>query len=222
VHSVEWAGEELLLLTDRALVWPARSTLVVADTHFGKASLFRRRGVPVPAGTTARDLARLDALIAAHGCRRLVVLGDFFHAVPEPGEPFLAELRVWRATHAAVDVVVVAGNHDRPAGRARLPEVEWLAEPLVDGPFVWAHEPGGDARGYVVGGHVHPVVRLGGRGPDRLRLPVFWQRSGHAVLPSFGSFTGGHPVRAEAGDRLYAVGPDAVLPLPAPKRRVRA
>lgn len=34
------------------------------------------------------------------------------------------------------------------------------------------------------------------------------------VLPAFGAFTGMHPVRAQAGERLYAIADDAVVALP--------
>ncbi len=54
------AGEQVYLLSERALYWPGTSTLVVADLHWGKASTFRAAGIPVPIGTTSDDLARLD------------------------------------------------------------------------------------------------------------------------------------------------------------------
>jgi len=40
-------GEELLLLPQRALWWPAQKTLLVADLHFGKAATLRAHGIPV-------------------------------------------------------------------------------------------------------------------------------------------------------------------------------
>jgi metallophosphoesterase superfamily enzyme len=55
----------LWLLADRALYWPERRWLCVADAHFGKAAAFRALGQPVPRGTTANNLARLDAQLHA-------------------------------------------------------------------------------------------------------------------------------------------------------------
>jgi len=43
---------------------------------------------------------------------------------------------------------------------------------------------------------------------------VFWQRRDYLVLPSFGSMTGGAQIEVELGDRLYAAGPERVVPLP--------
>ena len=74
------AGEELYLLAERALWWPNASTLIVADLHWGKASTFRAAGIPIPIGTTSDDLARLDSALTRSGARRMVVLGDLFHA----------------------------------------------------------------------------------------------------------------------------------------------
>ena len=60
-------GTALQLLPQRALWWPAARMVMVADVHFGKAATFRRAGQPVPHGTTADNLARLDAVLAATG-----------------------------------------------------------------------------------------------------------------------------------------------------------
>lgn len=67
---------------DHTLYWPAADTLILADPHFGKAGVFRRQSLAVPAGTTRDDLARLTDAIEQTGCRRLLILGDFLHAPP--------------------------------------------------------------------------------------------------------------------------------------------
>ena len=47
-------GERLQLHADRALYWPARGRLLIADLHLGKGDVFRRAGIAVPRGGTAR------------------------------------------------------------------------------------------------------------------------------------------------------------------------
>ena len=61
-----------------------------------------------------------------------------------------------------------------------------------------------------MGGHVHPGVKLGG-----MRLPCFWFGERVAILPAFGKFTGLHVMRpgSQPGERVYAVGPGAVIPV---------
>ena len=54
------AGETLELHAERAIHWPRRNCLFVADVHFGKGSVLRRAGVNLPTGQTSGDLARLD------------------------------------------------------------------------------------------------------------------------------------------------------------------
>ena len=54
-------GTVLWLLPGRAVWWPQARSLFVADVHFGKAASFRHAGQPVPTGTTADNIARLDA-----------------------------------------------------------------------------------------------------------------------------------------------------------------
>src|SRR5258706_9161580 len=111
------AGETVELLPERALFWPRTRTLVVADLHWGKAATFRAAGIPIPAGTTTSDLARLNAILDRTGARRILILGDLFHAAPGRAAPTtLAMLRRWRASHANVDMLLVRGNHDRHAG----------------------------------------------------------------------------------------------------------
>ena len=78
---VKVGGEQMMLLPEKAVFWPAERMLIIADIHFGKAAAFRAQGVPVPRGTTSENLAGLDFLVAAHGARRIMFLGDFLHAL---------------------------------------------------------------------------------------------------------------------------------------------
>ncbi|HWW70845.1 MAG TPA: hypothetical protein VN089_12960, partial [Duganella sp.] len=61
--AIGLAGEQVLLLPEKALYWPREKMLIVADIHFGKAASFRALGVPVPGGTTADNLRALDGLL---------------------------------------------------------------------------------------------------------------------------------------------------------------
>lgn len=216
------AGEPLRLLADRAVYWPRTRSLIVADVHLGKGAAFRRAGVAVPSGGTQADLARIDALIAHTQAQRLLVLGDLFHTHLSADEPAVAAIDAFRARHAALRIEAIRGNHDR--GIERLPahwNIVWHLGSRHEPPFVFAHEPAPDARGYVLSGHIHPVLKLRAR-HDALRLPVFWfgaaaaddGQGGIGVLPSFGAFTGGHPVQPAAGDQVIAVTPDGLVALP--------
>jgi DNA ligase-associated metallophosphoesterase len=206
------AGEQLTLCPERALYWPARRTLLVADTHFGKDEIFRRAGRPIPEGMSAQDLHRLTQLLTQYEALRLVVLGDFFHGAPMKSEQFRAEFAAWLSAHPRLKIDIVAGNHDRHGGSGAWPErLCWQREPYLDTPFVLTHQVRGCEPEYALGGHVHPVLQLHSRSGDRARLPVFWFGARHAVLPAFGSFTGGAPIRPQAGDRLFAIAESAII-----------
>ena len=208
-------NESLTLLASRAALWDARRWLIVADAHFGKAATFRALGVPVPHGTTFETLARLDAAITVAQPTTVVFLGDLFHAAEAHAPATLSALRAWRDSKPALELVLVEGNHDLKAGAPpadlgiRIEREPWC----VDG-LAFCHHPQFVRGGHAVAGHLHPAVRLSGRADDSVRLPCFWLREGLAVLPAFGSFTGGARIDREDGDRVVAIGDDRLYEIP--------
>lgn len=207
------AGETLLLHPERAVLWPARATVIVADTHFGKSGIFRRHGHAVPAGSDDYDRDRLAVLIQAVHARRLIVLGDFLHAPLDGDDPDARDLGRWSQTLRA-EIHVIAGNHDRGAAARWLPPVHWHPADVLEPPLRFTHDADRASRDeslYTLSGHIHPVAKLGRPGKPSPRVPIFWQRDAGLVLPSFGVFTGGHVVRPSGNDRVFAVGPQRVV-----------
>ncbi len=215
-HSTTLAGADVVLRPDRSIYLPAWQTLIVADVHWGKAAAFRAQGVPVPHGTTRTGLARLDAAIAATGAAHLLVLGDLVHARASLTPGTLQEIAAWRATRSAMPMTLVRGNHDYHAGDppAAL-GITCVDAPLVLGPFALCHHPGDCDDGYVLAGHVHPVVQLRGRGRQRLTLPCFAFGTRGGLLPAFGEFTGGGVVDARDYREVCVIADETVLPLSA-------
>ena len=212
---VELAGEQLWLLASKAIYWPARKMLIIADIHFGKAAAFRALGVPVPRGTTTQNLLALDTLLASYACEEIVFLGDFLHARAAHAAATVAAMLAWRARHRDVRLTVVRGNHDAHAGDpAAALGIRMVDEPYSVGKLSFCHHPDTAAPGYVLAGHVHPVYHLRADG-DGLRLPCFLLGPSHAILPAFGAFTGGHALRPAAGERVYVTADAAIFPLPA-------
>ncbi len=81
-------------------------------------------------------------------------------------------------------------------------------------PALLCHHPQQHDDGFVIAGHLHPAVRLSGRGDDSLRLPCFWWRERLAILPAFGEFTGGATIARETGDRVVAVAERRLYEIP--------
>lgn len=206
------AGEQLLLMPERAVAWPRAGALLVADPHLGKAAAFRAAAIAVPEAITADDLARLDRAIARSGAARLVVLGDLLHARASRAPAVSAAVTAWRARHGGLEVLLVRGNHDLGAGD---PPAEWgmacVDEPHTWAPFALCHRPDTAATGYVLAGHLHPAVALTGAGRQRERLPCFLVGPRAAVLPAFGGFTGAATVRPGPGERAYVVAGESVV-----------
>lgn len=189
---VDAAGEVLWLLADGAVWWPAGQTVFVADLHLGKGAAFRAQGQAVPAGSSARTLARLVDLVQAHDATRLVVLGDFWHSAEGLTPPLLDAV----ATFAErVPTVLVLGNHDRHIHPPGLP-LQVVSGTLPLGALTAAHEPPPPhTPGFTLAGHWHPAIALRSRAGDRLRRPCFVRYPHALVLPAFSGLTGALTLR---------------------------
>jgi DNA ligase-associated metallophosphoesterase len=215
--AIEVAGETLVLHRERALWWPRRRTLLLADVHFGKGSVLRRAGLAVPTGQTLADLARLDALIAHYRPAQVVVLGDLVHGAAPSGAPWIASVVQWRQRHAAIAMRLVAGNHDRHFDAGAL-GFDVVGEALTTGPFSLHHAPCRIAGTYVLAGHVHPGTTLRD-GWRRHRLPAFRFNGQCGLLPAFGALTGLHDSPPRPRERIVAVTPAGLLDLGLPPDR---
>ena len=208
--AIELAGERVLLDARRALVWPREGALLIADLHLGKASLMRQAGAALPRGTTTADLERLSTLVADYRPQHLLVLGDLTHGAETVDAPWLVRFAEWRHAHAALEITLVAGNHDR---HMTLPDLGITVVPQLDmAPFHLCHAPALHAQLHVVAGHLHPAARFRD-GRMAQRWPAFWIGDQRSVLPAFGSLTGLSPSSPDQIDCVYAVTPGGILAL---------
>ena len=210
--QIELQGETLSLFSERAAFWHAQNALLIADPHWGKAATFRAGGIPVPSGTTTDAIRRLDSLVTRTRALRIFFLGDLLHAETGRSKTMFASLSQWRSANESIDVILVRGNHDKragdPPGELRFSCVD---APYVIGPFVLTHYPLPSEEGYVLGGHVHPGVRIYGAGRQRERLPCFAFGSRVGILPAFGDFTGLGDVEPVEGARIFAIAGDEIV-----------
>jgi DNA ligase-associated metallophosphoesterase len=210
---VSIAGQSVLLLPQKALFIPSSGSLVLADVHIGKAASFRSRNFYAPDGISDFDLLRLGQLVQKLPVTRLIVLGDLVHSQDGMSGPEVEGFEKFRAAHPNLAVTLVLGNHDRKVCLPPSWNLELVHGQMVEPPFVYSHELVKSKEGYVLCGHVHPAVTLSGAGKQRERLPCFWLRSQHAILPSFGVFTGSFTVKPSRTDRVFVVAHDTVVPV---------
>src|SRR3954463_9659352 len=104
--AITFANHDLELLPDRAIFWPARATLLLADVHLGKAASFRSLGVPVPE-STAKDLSRITRLLEQTAAKRMIILGDLIHAKAGRQPEVVDAIAKWRELHSDIEVLLV-------------------------------------------------------------------------------------------------------------------
>jgi putative SbcD/Mre11-related phosphoesterase len=197
-----------LLTPERAAVYLPAATAVVADLHLGYDQARRRTGEAVPVVRVAEVLAPLRAVLARHGCARLVIAGDLFEAGWCPR--LAAEFRAWLDAAGVELAGVVPGNHDRglEAGNDVLPV---CAEGFEVGGWRVVHGDGALPAGRLVCGHFHPWLRWG-----RVSAPCYLVGESSIVLPAFSQDARGASVRRVPGwrgHRCYAVAGAEVLDL---------
>lgn len=202
--GVKIADEQFILLADKALYWPEQKILCIADAHFGKGAAYRALGQPVPHGTTAENIKRLDSLLAHHETRQIIFLGDFLHAPESHAMATLNALIKWRTQNKNLKCTLIRGNHDLRAGDP--PEnlaFDVVNEPYLIGAFAFCHTPQIQPDYHVFAGHVHPVFKINGKGRQRLKLPCFHHSAEITILPSFGEFTGGFVLPNAGRNKIF-------------------
>lgn len=195
---------------DRCLFWEEQNIIILADLHLGKTGHFRKAGIPVPEGSNKADLQRLIAQIFFFKADRVIIVGDFTHSTANRE---LELFKKWRNDFPLFQFDLVKGNHD-------ILEDHWYIETdinihkkeLVIGDFCFRHEtkttdPLSDSpsASFVFSGHVHPGIRISGRGRQALRLPCFYFSKNHCILPAFSKFTGTYKVEPKKGETVYAI-----------------
>jgi DNA ligase-associated metallophosphoesterase len=208
--STTIANQELWLLPEKAVYWPAQKALLLADAHLGKGGHFRKHGLPIPLASMQHDLARLGKLVTHYRPEIIYYLGDLFHSDPNPEWDLFSD---WMKQWESVNHVLIRGNHDRALVAHPLHEKLQIEDTFQAGPFMLTHvpqeEPGDES--YNLCGHIHPGVRLRGKGRQHAKLPCFWFGEKQGILPAFGNLTGAVALKGKA--KVFAVAQDQLFAL---------
>ncbi len=209
-YEVNVDNQTWQLLPEKAIYWKEKKTLILSDVHLGKSGHFRKSGIPAPPDLNEENQTRMKLLIENHKPERLLILGDLFHSCANR-EWFRFE--EWRSQFSDLHIHLIKGNHDSLHdsfyAQADLKVTEWLRE---DG-FCFVHHPTAEYQTdeILVGGHVHPGIKLSGKGRQALRLPCFFFSDATIILPAFGTFTGLHLIDIDDASGIYAIVDNSVI-----------
>lgn len=207
---IQCQGEDLELLPERAVFWPARKILFIADLHLGKSRHFQKSGIAVSNALETADLEILLQVVSSREVEHCIVLGDFLHSYENRSTEKFLEL----IAQSGVKFSVVPGNHDRfvSDNSELMSSLVWLDEKHEVKPFTCMHDANMKLPGeFALAGHIHPSVRLKGFGKQNLRLPCFWVSNEFLILPAFSLFTGTFTIQPETRDSIYVIADKKVV-----------
>lgn len=211
-HQLEIKGNHFILYPQKGILWEEEKTLLVSDIHIGKTAKFRSMGIPVPGGTTTEDLQKLSELIKLTQVREVIILGDLLHSNIDNMEKTLNAFKLWRIENEAFEIYLVKGNHDKANNpffdRLR---INVISDHLERNNFVFAHHPIEIKDKFIFAGHIHPAIRLSGKGKMREQLQCFYFSDNFAILPSFGSFTGNFIIKPKDYEKIFVIAGDEVI-----------
>ena len=199
------------LLSEKAVFWEEMKTVILADIHIGKGTVFRKAGIPIPQGIMDDDLMNIANLIQGLKAEKCIIVGDLIHALSGISDNVKKSFGDW-LQKVDCEVHLVLGNHDYMLLR-HMP-AEWHLhvhnEDLLIEPFYFSHYPKYHKEWFVWSGHLHPKVEIRNR-YDRLVLRCFQIFDDLAIIPAFGFFVGGTMVRKSNDCKIYAIADDAVI-----------
>ncbi len=208
-QTIEIRGEKLFLLPEKAIYWEAQSLLLIADLHLGKSAHFRKNGIAVPAKAEERNWGLLHRLFKNIQPKRVNFLGDLFHSAYNKEWDVFGELI---QKYPSIKFELTKGNHDiLNPGLYKGLDIELYAS-LIEEPFIFTHEPL-EAKNnfYNLAGHIHPGVKLKGKGNQKHRLACFYFGKNGGLLPAFGSFTGLATIKLKKEDQVFVVAGEEVI-----------
>ncbi|MEY2924141.1 MAG: hypothetical protein RLZZ337_689 [Bacteroidota bacterium] len=180
--DIEIAGQNFQLLPDKALFWYEQEALLLADVHAGKASHFRKHGIPLSTDYLLNDLNKIEVLLDYTKAEKLWILGDLFHSSSNIENQFVEE---W-VSQLGAETELILGNHD--VYSASETNIKCKPPYKLDS-ILLSHEPV-DSEYFNIHGHLHPGYSIQGRGRSYLKLPAFYIGENFITLPAFGSVTG--------------------------------
>ena len=190
-----------------AVFWKEKNTLLLADIHLGKVGHFRKSGIPVPRKAEGVFYEKISILKDSLNFSRVIFLGDLFHNSLN-NEWFLFDNWV---KESGLKIILIKGNHDIiPILKFKQIGIKTYDDLRIE-KFFFTHHPVKINDCFVFSGHIHPGVRLIGKGKQIMKLPCFIYNKDQIILPSFGGFTGMHLPKLKNDEQVFVITNNEVI-----------
>ena len=212
--QIELGGKCCLLRPDGSAFLRNSRALLVSDLHLGKDAGFRASGLPVPMGADARTLDRLTAAVLETGCEHVFIVGDLWHSRSGSTVAVVRKFEDW-ILESSASIHLIEGNHDLHATpRSEIAGLQYCGERHELDGICLVHDPIEADNLASVCGHIHPGIRIEGKGRQSVWVRAFWRKGNVLILPAFGDLTGQVSVDVGVDDDLFAVADGCVFPVP--------
>lgn len=207
-------GVELVLTAQRVIYIPSIDALVLSDMHVGKSGHFQKYGIPIAKNVLLNDLQRLQDCIEHFSPKKVIVVGDLFHAEYNSD---LETFRQWLQHFSTIEFILVRGNHDRlPNSLYQKLNLIVFNERWQLSDLEFVHDTENhqfEEQKITFSGHIHPGVFLKGKGRQRIKLPCFVETNNEIILPAFSEFTGLNTKFERENAKYFAFTKDRIIEL---------
>ena len=199
-ESLTILDQNFILHPSGAMFWEEEKILLISDVHLGKVSHFRKYGAAIPSKIIHKNFELLDSVMDYFKPSRLCFLGDLFHSYINNEWHYFED---WTAKYSTW-IWLVTGNHDI------IPPLKYeslglnIQDEIIVGRFLLTHHPIVKEELFNISGHIHPAIRLRGKGRQSVKLPCFFKSPYQLILPAFGQFTGTHVLEVAKDNEVYA------------------
>ena len=208
--SITLKNQQLILTPEKAVYWIEQAALIITDIHLGKSGHFRKNGIAVPQSVNDENLKVLDKLIQLFTPTQIICLGDLFHSHKNSE---WATFSNWRNQNSSIEMHLAIGNHDEYSMHEFNGLLLNSSDQIIADPFLFTHFPviDNELPLYPISGHVHPSVKLKGKGRQSVYAPCFYFGDNYGLLPAFGTFTGTHRISPTSKEVVAVIIDNQVL-----------
>ena len=200
IQNLQIKEQSFVLHPTGALYWEDHKMLLISDVHLGKVTHFRKYGAAIPAKVIHKNFELLDTVMKQYRPSRLCFLGDLFHSNINSEWKYFED---WTAKYSTW-IWLVAGNHDIISPLKFESLGMNIQREIQVGEFLLTHHPVHRENVFNISGHIHPAIRLKGKGRQSLKLPCFFKSTDQLILPAFGQFTGTHILEISKDSEVFA------------------